>query len=232
MPKTYSNCTLVLPTLNEERTIGQLVSLVLENYPGMAILVVDDGSTDRTRPIVDSKKNKNVKLIDRSRCKKKGLTASVIEGVLSAKTEYVIVMDSDLQHPPEKIREIVALLMEGKDLVVGCRNRIKKWKWHRRIISVGAMALAKASLRLSGSPSCSDVMSGFFGVRRELAVATIASNRHRFQEDGYKVLYDLLKCMPGKTTVSEVGYDFGMRRVGTSKIGLKHIVAFLLSLFR
>ncbi len=137
-----------------------------------------------------------------------------------------------MQHPPEKIKEVAELLCKGEDIVVGCRKSIKKWTFHRKIISVSATKLADVGLFLNGAPGCSDVLSGFFGIRRELAEDTIRTNKHRFQPEGYKVLYDMLKCLPRRIRVSEVEYDFGRRGYGTSKIGLKHIVAFLFSLLK
>lgn len=227
----YSDFTLVLPTLNEEKTIGQVIDLVRSMYPDMKVIVSDDGSQDKTQGIVSGYGN-GVELLDRSKLSEKGLTASVLDGILASKTEYVVVMDSDLQHPPEKIEEIAGLLRGGSDIVVGCRNPIKKWKMRRRFLSIGATYLAKASLALNRSPSCSDVLSGFFGVRRQLVVSAVASNRNRFQMNGYKVLYDLLKCLPKSTRISEIRYDFGMRRRGSSKIGSRHVIAFFQSLFR
>jgi len=228
----YEDTTIVLPTLNEEKSIAAILTILLSKYPGIRIIVVDDGSSDKTQSVVSSQKNNAVELIDRSKKRDKGLTASLVDGVLASKTPYVIAMDADLQHPPESVKEIVDLLRENNEVVVGCRRKIKKWGFHRRLISGTATLLAKTSLALNGSPKCSDVLSGFFGVKREVIQQACLANRQRFQSNGYKFLYDLLKCLPKETRVAEIRYDFGMRDTGKSKIGLKHILAFLASLLR
>ena len=107
--KSYDDFTVVLPTLNEQGTIGRIIERILSEYEGISIVVANDGSTDGTKKIVlgYSGKDKSVRLIDRhARKLEKGLTASVVDGIMLSETRYAIVMDADLQHPPAKIKEI------------------------------------------------------------------------------------------------------------------------------
>ena len=229
-----SNFTVVIPTLNENGTIAQLCLELLERYPGVCIIVADDGSNDGTQETVWalSKKHHEIRLLDRSRARTHGLTASVLDAAQKAKTEYIVVMDGDLQHPPEAVGKIVRELEQGHDLVVGYRTAVAGWGVYRKVMSKTAELLGGAVLWARGAPSCKDIMSGFFGVKRKLLVGAYEKNPDAFELRGYKVLLDLLKLMPRNARIANVGYEFGMRRTGKSKIGVKQVVLYLRSLLR
>ena len=118
--KSYNDVTVIIPTLNEGRSIGDLLSSIVALYPEVHCLVADDGSIDRTKEVVLGlhKGNPNVMLLDRSKEPVKGLTASARDGIYCCKTPYFVVMDGDTQHPPEYIRECVANLVMGSDFCI------------------------------------------------------------------------------------------------------------------
>jgi len=223
----YGDLTVIIPTLNEERNIKELIKIIRNSYKGIKVVVADDGSTDNTAAIVKKfgMSDKNIKLLDRGREKTHGLTASVIDAVKNTKTGLLIVIDGDLQHPPEKIAEITAKLMDGNDLVIGTREKVEgEWPLQRRLMSVIATNIAR--LRLM--KAVKDPMSGFFGVRSELFKKALAAKEKRFEKRGYKVMFDLLKCAPMARTAN-VYYTFGKRSGGESKIGVKQVICFLKS---
>ncbi len=223
----YSEITVIVPTLNEGKSIGALISLVLEKYKGISIIVADDGSSDNTQTIVKSHslRNSKVMLLDRRDERVKGLTASVLDAVKLAKTSYIIVIDGDLQHPPEKIGEIAEKLRKF-DIVGAARKKVLvKWPINRKLISKAATLMAR--LRLGRKVS--DPLSGFFGAKSEVFRKAIAKGR--FELQGYKVFFDLVKSSP-KASYSEIQYDFGLRKGGESKIRAKHILIFFRSLFK
>lgn len=221
--------TVILPTLNEEENISQLLDFLIANYPGISIITVDDSSADATVRLAKSKNYPNLKILERKG--PRGLTASIIDGINAAGTEFVVVMDSDFQHPPEKIPEILRELEAGADLVVMRRTEVREWPVHRRLLSLGAELLANLRLSISGSPKVTDVLSGYFGASRDWMAKSISSNPKRFESQGYKFLFDLLKGEKAGIKISELGYIFGGRRGGSSKIGLGHVLRFLHSLF-
>ncbi len=226
----YSDITVILPTLNEEKNIGELVLEIKKGYPQVFVLVADDGSRDNT---LENAKKARAEILDRKNEEVKGITASVLDALALVDTEYFVVMDSDFQHPPEKIGEILSELEKGKDLVIGWRERVPNWGLHRRIISLGADFLGKMRLTLFGNPVPRDIMSGFFGGRTEFVKASVRKNPKRFVGKGYKVLFDLIKGMKkGEVKIAEVPYVFGLRERGASKIGIRHILFYLESVFR
>lgn len=221
----YSQFTVVIPVLNEADNIGILVKILQKKYAGISILVVDDGSSDGTQEIARKCK---VKVLDRSKNKVNGITASVIDASYAVKTEYFIVMDGDLQHPPENISDIAKELQNKVPLVIGSRQMVaSKWPLNRKLMSRIATTLA----RLRVGRNIKDPMSGFFGVKTELFRGVIASKGNRFEGRGYKVLFDLLKYCP-KGQIGQVPYTFGERRGGQSKIKGRHILIFLKSILR
>ncbi len=235
MSGAYSNFTIVLPTLNEEKTIGEVLRRVQRMYSGCKILVVDDGSDDLTGEIVKSagRENGNIRFIDRSALGlDRGLTASITYGILKSTTEYAIVIDADLQHPPEKIRDVARALERGSDLAVANRAEVTDWPLYRRLISRAFMYAGKVILFVSAKETCVDIFSGFFGIRRRVFVSTYSRNKRRFVEGGYKVLFDFLKCVDrGTLKISNVPIVFRSREFGTSKAGMKQGMALLRSFF-
>lgn len=235
MRDDYSEFTIVIPTLNEEKTIGEVVRRVQRYCPGCKIIVVDDGSDDMTQRIVKKMvhQNGNIRLIDRSVIGLvRGLTASIVYGMLKSNTKYVIVIDADMQHPPEKIRDIALKLEKGDDLVVANRAQVTEWALYRKIISRSFMYVGKIILYLFAHETCVDIFSGFFGVRRALFVSVYKKNRRRFVGGGYKALFDFLKCIDrGKLRIGNVPFVFHTRRLGSSKASMDQGFALLKSFF-
>ncbi|MBI2564985.1 glycosyltransferase [Candidatus Woesearchaeota archaeon] len=225
----YKKLTIIIPTLNEAENISWVINTILNSLPDAFIIVADDGSSDGTQEIVLNydKENVNIKLLDRSQ-KKHGLTASVIDAILQAKTQYFAVIDGDGQHPPEKIKDFLQELEKGAELVVGVREKVaNKWGFSRRLMSKTATALAKMRLHITGI-YCSDPVSGFFGGNTLLVQEVIKKNEKSFIQEGYKVFFDILKLKKWK--LKEIPYIFGLRKCGESKIGKKQIIAFLKSI--
>jgi len=233
MPHTndIKGLTIIIPTLNEADTIREMLERLNSLYPYAEKLIVDDGSIDGTRTLAEKS---NAAVIDNSLTGCKGLTASVVNGILNTHTPYFAVIDADMQHPPEVIGGMYRMMRNHKlKMVVACRSRVDdEWPLHRRLTSYGADAIGRLRLIASGSARVKDLMSGCFAGDTMFTQYVITDNRERFVLRGYKVLYDILKCLPFSTTIGTVDYVFGARREGESKMRFKHIVAFLESVLR
>ena len=215
----YARLTIVLPTYNEADNIRNIVPELFSLYPNARIVVVDDSSKDGTPAAVEemAKKYPGLKLIERARVKR-GLTASVMEGILAVETPYFVNMDADFQHPPESVTGLYDALEEGADLAIGVRKTMGPLTFSRRIASQGAHKLAATYLWFRRQLGSRDLMSGFFGGRTEVVKGIILTKGDKFERRGFKVLFDVLKFLPKEAKRAEVEYTFGDRTKGQSKL--------------
>ncbi|MBL7148211.1 MAG: glycosyltransferase family 2 protein [Nanoarchaeota archaeon] len=116
--------SIVIPVYNEEEGIKETLTR-LNNYLQnknfeTEVIVVNDGSTDRTKEILDN--IENIKLINHPY--NKGYGASLKTGVKNAQYDWVLLYDGDSQHTPEYIEELIKH-SNNYDMVVGAREGYK-----------------------------------------------------------------------------------------------------------
>lgn len=233
----FSDLTVIIPTLNERESVPKLIRILRRSYRGVRIIVSDDGSTDGTREAVEGigRRTRGVLFLDRSRERVHGLTESVVDAAMLAKTKKIVVMDGDMQHPPDRVGDI-AMALDSNEIVIGARSAIKDWDIHRRIISRSVNAIAYGAFKLRGRHTTKDMMSGFFGIRSALLKRLIRKNRNEFTGKGYKILLDILRVADRSSRVAEIHYDtFQDRRHGKSKLkmlGIQQMPKVLRSVFR
>ncbi|MEB2793758.1 MAG: glycosyltransferase family 2 protein [Caldisphaeraceae archaeon] len=231
MDANAGKVSIIIPTYNESKNIAHLIERIkssLKECCTYEIIVVDDNSPDGTSEIVKemSKVNGNIRLLVRE--EKRGLSSAVIDGIKISSGEYIVVMDADLQHPPEVIPKLVRKLIEDKvDIVVASRYKkgggVERWSAIRKAMSRGASLIAK--LLVPEANRTSDPMSGFFAFRKK------SINIENVKPIGYKILLELLYSNP-KAKVSDIAYIFGKRYAGSSKLGFKEMVTFLIHVIR
>ena len=120
--------SIVLPTYNEKENVKPLIKRLLSsfsksNFHDFEIVFVDD-STDETPKIISklAKKYHNIRLIHRSKKYRTGLATAFITGYDEAKGDYILCMDTDLQHPPEIAPKLLQKAIDDQaDVVVGSR---------------------------------------------------------------------------------------------------------------
>ncbi len=211
--------SIVIPTYKEKDNIQPLVERINSSLSktDYEIILVDDNSSDGSEELVAGlAKTYPVRIIVRKN--KRGLSSAVVDGISSSTGENVIVMDADLQHPPEVLPDIVKVLADH-DFVMGSRY-IKggspgQWKLSRKIISKGATLLA-----LFIAPKVKDPMSGFFGFRR--AMVDTAS----LSPTGWKIGLEILVRSKFKA-VTEVPYTFVPRARGESKLSSRIMTEYI-----
>lgn len=218
-----SRLTLVVPTRNEAANVSRLVSEVRETLSDIDYrLVFVDDSTDDTPEIVSSlaAEDPRITLIHREGADREGgLSTAVTTGMdtVAEASEYTCVMDADLQHPPEKVREMLRTAeAEGSDVVVASRY-VSGGSYEglsgpvRRAVSTGSKYLAQIVFREARKTS--DPMTGFFLVRNE------AISGLQLRPTGFKILVEILVCAP-ELKVTEVPFNFQARNAGVSKASL------------
>lgn len=121
--------SIVIPAYNEEAVIAEsykrLKAVMDTTNEEYELIFVNDGSRDKTCEILSSicDKDKNVRLIDFSR--NFGHQTAITAGMDNSSGQAVVVIDADLQDPPEVILDMIAKWKEGYDVVYGKRGKRK-----------------------------------------------------------------------------------------------------------
>jgi dolichol-phosphate mannosyltransferase len=211
--------SVIIPTFNESENICNVLKSIKDFLPKIDIeaIVVDDNSPDGTGKIVEdyiqSMKNiagYSISVIHRKA--KEGLSSAILDGLRNSNGDTIVVMDSDLSHPPQIIPKMLETLKQTQcDIVVASRyvtgGTIQGWPFKRKLMSKFATLIAKKGLGVSAN----DPMSGFFVFKRKITEGL------KFDAIGYKILLELLVKTKG-VKVEEVPYTFTDRKFGTSKL--------------
>ena len=209
--------TVVIPTLNEVGNVEPLLERIGLALAGVEweAMFVDDGSTDGTAELITrlAQSERRIRLI--RRIGRRGLSSAVVEGALASTCPVIAVIDADLQHDETILPELYRAIEDGgHELAIGTRycqgGSTGDWDEGRRKISRFATRLAAPIMKTP----LTDPMSGFFAVRRDALLAAAPN----LSSVGYKILLDLVASHPRPLRVAEVGYTFGVRTSGASKL--------------
>lgn len=212
---------VIIPTYNELNNIQKLIPEILEQYPGIHILVVDDNSPDGTAAHVEllSKNDKRINLIRRSG--KMGLGTAYVAGfkfALQNNFDAVIQMDADFSHDPKEIRNFLELI-PIYDLVIGSRYiygvRVINWPIRRLLLSYFANLYTRV---ITGLP-VKDGTGGFKCIRREVLESI---DLDRIHSNGYSFQIEInFLAWKKKFRLTEMPIVFVDRVKGTSKMSKK-----------
>ena len=115
--------SIIIPAFNEEKTIKQILLAVKANKVKLydfEIIVVEDGSTDKTLDILLSNPSLYSKLIQQKRNQGKG--AAIREGILQASGDYILFQDADLEYDPKDYQKLLLIVTKfDADLIIGSR---------------------------------------------------------------------------------------------------------------
>lgn len=224
---------ILIPTYNERENIERLLKILIESYPEMDILVIDDHSLDGTIDVLKSFSDEypNIQYIVRT--DEKGLGTALIRGYREAIKrgyKYLIQMDADLQHDPSYISILANKLREGCDLVISSRyiegGRIDGWSFTRRLISKCANIYARIILGIG----VRDLTSGFRGFN-------VSSLKNIIDElvdvDGFAIQVETIYRMYRKGYhICETPFIFKPRIHGSSKLGISIILEFFIRVLK
>ena len=211
--------SVIIPAYNEEKCIKSahyiIYSLLLENKIESEFIFVDDGSKDRTYQMITelSKEYENVTGLHFSR--NFGKESAICAGLASVNGDCAVVIDCDLQHPPEKIVEMYRLWEQGYEIVEGIK---KERGQEKKMHSIGAKIFYSAISRMAGFDMANS--SDFKLLDRKVVdVLNKMPERGFFRAISYWVGYH-------KTTVE---YDVKQRIGGESKWSTRGLVKYAVS---
>ncbi|BHH82872.1 polyprenol monophosphomannose synthase [Desulforhopalus sp. 52FAK] len=206
--------TIIIPTLNEEENINLLLDRIFTvrdtSSLDFDVLFVDSASSDRTCDCVAKWQDKRpVSLLRRE--VNVGLAPAVIAAAHNVDTEYVLVMDADLSHPPEKIPQLLMPLLDGPyDMVIGSRyvegGSMPDWPFSRKLSS------KLATLPALCFCNAKDPLAGFFALKRSL-ITDLPK-----EVPGFKIGLAILAEYRSTLKIKEIPIEFRDRDYGHSKM--------------
>lgn len=209
---TGNDVSIVIPTYNEAQSIVLLLTLVKDLAE---VIIADDNSPDGTAVIARS-----LGVTTIVRTTNRGLSPAVRAGARATTSDYILVMDGDGQHRPEDAAAMLDMwhLCEIKpDLLIGSRwlpgSRVEGLSTSRKLVSKAFNSLAN----LTAQTKCSDPMTGFCIVRKELLLKTATP--------GFKWLYEIL--LNNQVVVAEWPITFARRTSGVSKADVREVLRLL-----
>ncbi len=212
---------VIIPTYNEAENITRLIPVVLDQAPGIEVLVVDDSSPDGTASLVRDmiKTDPRIHILDRP--KKMGLGTAYVQGfkfAIAHGYDYVFEMDADFSHNPNEIPNFLEKI-QGHDLVLGSRYvngvRVLNWPMRRLLLSYSANVYTQF---ITGLP-VHDATGGFKCFRRAVLEAI---DLNKVKSNGYAFQIEMsFKAWKKGFRVAEIPIIFLDRRSGVSKMSKK-----------
>ena len=222
--------SIIVPTYNEgENTITLVEKIIAALEPldyYYEIIFVDD-SSDETPAILESLSRKHRQVCFHHRPGERGLGTAVVKGFQLAAGKYLLVMDADLQHPPELIPVILKRLEEGTQLVIPSRfvqgGDDSSLNIPRKLVSWVARILARGLLKRVRPVK--DCTGGYFALHSKVI------DNVELKPIGWKILIEII-VKGHYTKTLEIPYKFRVRKTNLSKMSyreqynyLKHLAA-------
>jgi len=151
--------SIIIPAKNEAASIGEVVGKIRSDFPKAEIIVVDDGSTDKTAALAEDAGAKVV-----SHPQSLGNGAAVKAGARAAGGEILVFLDADGQHDPADIPRLLEKLDEGYDMVVGARSSSS----HANVGRLAANGIYNVIASMVTGHRIPDLTSGFRAVKADL----------------------------------------------------------------
>jgi dolichol-phosphate mannosyltransferase len=220
VPLAQLAVSVVVPTRNEAGNVSPLLERLDAALDGLPaeVIVVDD-SDDETPGVVRAAAGEvglPVRLLHRRPAARDGgLSTAVLAGLRAARAPWAVVMDGDLQHPPEVVRQLVKVGV-GRDADLVVASRYVGGGTAAGLDGAARSGVSRLTTRAVKTVfplrlgRISDPMSGFFAVR--LAALDV----DRLRPIGFKILMEIAVRSPGLRT-TEVTFHFGERHSGRSK---------------
>ena len=218
MDKFSKDISIVISLFNEEESIKELVTWIEAvmdtNSLSYEIILVDDGSRDRSWEIISLMSQKNASIRGISFRRNYGKSAALYCGFKAAEGRVVITMDADLQDSPDEIPELYRMVTEdGYDIVSG-------WKKHRKDNTVTKNLPSKlynATARLITGIKLHDMNCGLKAYKNEVVKnIEVYGEMHRF--------IPYLAKNAGFTKITEKPVHHQKRKYGKSKFGMTRFV--------
>jgi len=184
--------------------------------PGCEIILVDDGSRDSTWQVISGLAEADPRVVGVRLMRNHGHQLAVTAGLSLARGERVLLIDADLQDPPELLAEMMRMMDEGAEVVYGQRTRREAETAFKRAT---AAAFYRLLGRLSGTPIPRDTGDFRLMSRRVVDALAAMPERQRF-------IRGMVSWIGGRQVA--LPYERCARHAGSTNYPLRKMVAFAL----
>ena len=216
-----NNALVIIPTYNEKENIERMIRKIFSLSKPYDILIIDDGSPDKTAEIVknlkESEFHKNLHLVERSG--KLGLGTAYICGfkwALEKGYDYIFEMDADFSHNPNDLIRLHNACLDGADMAIGSRYKsgvnVVDWPVGRVLMSY----CASAYVRLITGMNIRDTTAGFKCYTRKV-LESIDLDNIKFKGYAFQIEMKFTAWKMGFEII-EIPIVFTDRKEGTSKM--------------
>jgi len=212
---------IIIPTYNELANAPILIERIFKHIPNSHILIIDDGSPDKTGEKVKEMQKRYPGLYLLERASKSGLGSAYRTGFtwgLERGYEELIEMDADLSHRVRDLMKMIEAkeLQPNKDLVIGSRwmagGRTENWSKSRELLSRAANLYVRAMLGMGVKDSTAGFRIYSSSILKNINLEAIKSEGYSFQIEMTRAVHKL----GGK--IIEVPIVFRERENGVSKM--------------
>lgn len=224
----------VIMLYNEEEVIDEFSARLVRSLEALGtdyeIIFVVEGTDSTLQKVTElARWNPRIRIEYHEKRLGLGKATKMGLGMVDPKSDYVLTMDSDLNHDPEEITRLLNAAKDA-DVVVGCRSKsrglVKELPWFKRMVSASTNWVLRNAFQMESS----DVTSGF----RIYSTKTIESIRDNIISKNFEVTAELLiRAKKKGFSIVEVPIKFTRRPRGTSKLSfVKSGVGYVVLLFR
>ena len=215
MPEHAGKLSVLIPVYNEERYVGEVITRVLAlGAVVREVIVVDDGSTDRTAEAVQAAADGEPKVRFHKSPKNGGKTAAIKQALTMAEGDIIIVQDADLEYDPAEIPDVIAPIVNGQaDVVFGSRFLVRKAARVHYFSHYVANKVLTTLCNCLTNRNMTDIETGYKAFRREVIKPLVLTSKGFGMEVEIAAMVCKTKARTYEVPISYYGraYDEGKK---------------------
>ena len=222
--------SIIVPVYNEEKTVIEVLNKIKSNSSNLfkyEIIVIDDGSTDQSRKLLENNKHLFDKLLVNETNKGKGF--SVKKGILNASGTHIIFQDADFEYDPADFKKFVKIFLDfNADGIIGSRFIYSNYTRSHNILNKIGNKLLTFAFNVLYNTTFTDIYSCYFAFKKDLL------NAHELRTEGFEQHAEILcKVMRKGNKFYEVPINYNGRTYSEGKkIKLYHFFLVLFQIIR
>ena len=222
--------SIIVPVYNEEKTVIEVLNKIKSNSSNLfkyEIIVIDDGSTDQSRKLLEDNKHLYDKLLVNESNKGKGF--SVKKGLLNTSGTHIIFQDADLEYDPVDFKKFEKIFSDfDADGIIGSRFIYSNYTRSHNILNKIANTFLTFTFNLLYNSTFTDIYSCYFAFKKDLL------NVHELRTEGFEQHAEILcKVIKKGNKFYEVPISYNGRNASEGKkIKARHFFLVLFEIIR